>query len=91
VTSSTRRCSSGAGEYEVDTVIHLAARRSSGLPTATRSRPSSRTSPNLALLEACRRSPLVRRVVLASSDKAYGEHETLPYRRMPAAASIPTT
>jgi CDP-glucose 4,6-dehydratase len=32
-----------------------------------------------ALLEACRRSPAVRQVVLASSDKAYGEQEELPY------------
>jgi CDP-glucose 4,6-dehydratase len=31
------------------------------------------------LLEACRRSPLVRQVVIASSDKAYGDQEVLPY------------
>ena len=31
------------------------------------------------LLEACRRSPKVRQVVFASSDKAYGDHEQLPY------------
>ena len=31
------------------------------------------------LLDACRRSPLVRSIVVASSDKAYGEHEVLPY------------
>src|SRR5207253_1191989 len=30
-------------------------------------------------LEACRRSPLVKQVVVASSDKAYGVHDTLPY------------
>jgi CDP-glucose 4,6-dehydratase len=31
------------------------------------------------LLEACRRSPLVKQIVLASSDKAYGDHDQLPY------------
>jgi CDP-glucose 4,6-dehydratase len=31
-------------------------------------------------LEACRRSPLVREVVVASSDKAYGAQPILPYR-----------
>ena len=32
------------------------------------------------LLEAARLAPTVERVVVASSDKAYGEHEVLPYR-----------
>src|SRR5262249_50642553 len=32
-----------------------------------------------ALLEACRRSPTVKQIVLVSSDKAYGEHDRLPY------------
>jgi CDP-glucose 4,6-dehydratase len=31
------------------------------------------------VLEACRRSTLVRRIVVASSDKAYGDQEKLPY------------
>jgi len=31
------------------------------------------------VLEACRRSPLVKCVVVASSDKAYGDQEKLPY------------
>jgi len=31
------------------------------------------------LLEACRRSQTVKQIVLASSDKAYGDHESLPY------------
>ena len=31
------------------------------------------------LLEACRRSPLVKQIVVASSDKAYGDHDQLPY------------
>ncbi|CAN5442928.1 hypothetical protein BH10ACI2_BH10ACI2_23560 [soil metagenome] len=32
------------------------------------------------LLEACRLSPNVKRVVVASSDKAYGSHTELPYQ-----------
>lgn len=68
------------GEYEADTVIHLAAQTI--IPIANRN-PVSTFETNVggtwALLEACRRSPKVRQVVLASSDKAYGDHETLPY------------
>ena len=33
----------------------------------------------MGLLEACRRSPRVRQIVVASSDKAYGDHDVLPY------------
>jgi CDP-glucose 4,6-dehydratase len=32
-----------------------------------------------ALLEACRRSPTIQQIVIASSDKAYGDQEVLPY------------
>jgi CDP-glucose 4,6-dehydratase len=32
-----------------------------------------------SLLEACRRSPLVQQIVIASSDKAYGDQDRLPY------------
>ena len=68
------------GEYEVDTVIHLAAQTI--VPIANRN-PVSTFETNVggtwALLEACRRSPRVKQVVLASSDKAYGDHEKLPY------------
>jgi CDP-glucose 4,6-dehydratase len=68
------------GEYEVDCVFHLAAQTVVG--TANRN-PVSTFESNVqgtwALLEACRRSPLVRAVVFASSDKAYGAHEQLPY------------
>ena len=32
-----------------------------------------------ALLEACRRTPTVKQIVMASSDKAYGDHDELPY------------
>lgn len=69
------------GEYEIDTVVHLAAQTIVGIANRN---PTSTFESNIAgtwrLLEACRRSPLVQRIVLASSDKAYGEHESLPYR-----------
>ena len=68
------------GEFEVDTVIHLAAQTT--VPVANRN-PVSTFETNIAgtwsLLEACRRSALVKQVVVASSDKAYGDQETLPY------------
>lgn len=68
------------GEYEVETVIHLAAQTI--VPIANRN-PTSTFEANIAgtwrLLEACRRSPRVKQVVVASSDKAYGDHEKLPY------------
>ena len=67
-------------EYEIDTVFHLAAQTIVG--TANRS-PLSTFESNIkgtwVLLEAARRTPKVRRVVIASSDKAYGEHTELPY------------
>jgi CDP-glucose 4,6-dehydratase len=68
------------GEYEIDTIIHLAAQTL--VPVANRN-PVATFETNIggtwALLEAARRSPRVKQVVLASSDKAYGEVETLPY------------
>lgn len=68
------------GEYEIDTVIHLAAQTIVGIANRN---PISTFESNVAgtwtLLEACRRSPLVKQVVVASSDKAYGDHEQLPY------------
>ncbi len=69
------------GEYEVDTVIHLAAQTIVGIANRN---PVSTFEANItgtwALLEACRRSPAVKQIVVASSDKAYGDHEQLPYR-----------
>ena len=59
------------GEFEIDTVIHLAAQTI--VPIANRN-PVSTFETNIGgtwtLLEACRRSPAVRQIVLASSDKA---------------------
>ncbi len=67
-------------EYEVDAVFHLAAQTIVG--TANRC-PLSTFESNVKgtwnLLEACRRVETVKRVVVASSDKAYGSHEKLPY------------
>lgn len=67
-------------EYEVDTVFHLAAQAVVG--AASRS-PVSTFETNIKgtwnVLEACRRVPGVKRIVVASSDKAYGDHEYLPY------------
>lgn len=68
------------GEYEIDTVIHLAAQTL--VPVANRN-PVGTFQTNIAgtwaVLEACRRSPKVKQVVVASSDKAYGDAERLPY------------
>lgn len=68
------------GEYEIDTVIHLAAQTIVGIANRN---PVSTFETNIggtwALLEACRRSPVVKQVIVASSDKAYGDQESLPY------------
>lgn len=68
------------GEFEIDTVIHLAAQTIVGIANRN---PVSTFEANIqgtwSLLEACRRSPKVRQIVIASSDKAYGDQETLPY------------
>jgi CDP-glucose 4,6-dehydratase len=68
------------GEAEVDTVFHLAAQTVVG--TALHS-PMSTWETNVrgtwALLEACRRHG-AQRVLVASSDKAYGAPVQLPYR-----------
>ncbi|MEA2211144.1 MAG: hypothetical protein QOF83_1092 [Solirubrobacteraceae bacterium] len=67
------------GEYEVDSVFHLAAQTLVG--TANRA-PLETFETNIRgtwlLLEACRRHS-VESVIVASSDKAYGPAERLPY------------
>ena len=68
-------------EHEVDTIVHLGAQTIVG--AALRS-PAATFSANLQgtwnVLEAARlHSTLVRSVVVASSDKAYGTAEKLPY------------
>lgn len=68
------------GEFEIDTVIHLAAQT---IVTIANRNPISTFETNIAgtwnLMEACRRSPKVKQIVVASSDKAYGDQENLPY------------
>jgi CDP-glucose 4,6-dehydratase len=68
------------GEYEINTVIHLAAQT---IVTIANRNPISTFETNIAgtwnMLEACRRSPKVGQIVVASSDKAYGDQEILPY------------
>ncbi|GEM45261.1 GDP-mannose 4,6-dehydratase [Deinococcus cellulosilyticus] len=68
-------------EHEIDTVFHLGAQTIVG--TAYRS-PLPTFEANIRgtynLLEACRvHSGLVKRVLVASSDKAYGDSAVLPY------------
>ncbi len=68
------------GEYEIDTVFHLAAQTIVGVANRN---PVSTLDSNIrgtwAVLEAARRSPLVKAIIIASSDKAYGDHDVLPY------------
>jgi CDP-glucose 4,6-dehydratase len=67
-------------EYEIQTVFHLAAQTI--VPTANHS-PLSTFETNIRgtwlLLEACRQHG-AERVIVASSDKAYGPQSELPYR-----------
>ncbi|MGD9628074.1 MAG: NAD-dependent epimerase/dehydratase family protein [Pyrinomonadaceae bacterium] len=67
-------------EYEPDDVHHLAAQ---ALVSPANRSPLSTFEANIRgtyiLLEACRRAVSVPAVIVASSDKAYGSHETLPY------------
>jgi CDP-glucose 4,6-dehydratase len=66
-------------EYEIDTVQHLAAQTIVGVGLKS---PIGTFETNIGgtwrLLEACRRVG-VKQVVVASSDKAYGEQPVLPY------------
>jgi len=67
-------------EHEVETVIHLAAQAVVGIANRN---PIPTLETNVAgtwnVLEACRRNPTVRQIVVASSDKAYGTSGDLPY------------
>ena len=67
-------------EYDIETVFHLGAQPIVGY--ANRS-PLSTFRSNIEgtwnLLEACRVSPWVKRIIVASSDKAYGAQAVLPY------------
>ena len=67
-------------EYEIEACFHLAAQAIVGV--ANRS-PLSTFESNIKgtwnVLEAARNSEVLGKLVIASSDKAYGEHEKLPY------------
>src|SRR5947209_8653796 len=73
-------------EYEIRDIFHLAAQTI--VPTANRS-PLSTFETNIAgtwvVLEAARLHG-AERVIVASSDKAYGQHPELPYREAYALA-----
>jgi len=67
-------------EYEIEVVFHLAAqplvRVANRLPVGTF---ETNVRGTWLLLEACRLSKTVKRIVFASSDKAYGDQAVLPY------------
>lgn len=75
------------GEYEIETVMHLAAQTIVGIANRN---PLSTFEANIGgtwkLLEACRRSPKVKQIIAASSDKAYGDSLVLPYTEETALA-----
>lgn len=67
-------------EYEIDAVFHLAAQTIVGIANRA---PLSTFEANVkgtwVTLEAARRAPTVTRILVASSDKAYGTQPVLPY------------
>ena len=67
-------------EYEIDTVFHLAAQT---IVTIANRNPLYTLESNVAgtwnMLEACRRNTTVKQIIVASSDKAYGDQKDLPY------------
>lgn len=67
-------------EYEIEIVFHLAAQTIVEIANRT---PLSTFESNIKgtwnILEACRRVPTVKKIVVASSDKAYGDQPVLPY------------
>lgn len=85
-------CERAINEYEIDSVMHLGAQTIVG--AAARS-PLATLNANIKgtynLLDSCRvHSNLIERIVIASSDKAYGESDILPYTEdMPLKANNP--
>ena len=67
-------------EYEIESVFHIAAQAIVGIANNS---PLSTFESNIKgtwnILEACRLSANVKRIVVASSDKAYGIQKELPY------------
>ena len=68
-------------DFEVEVVFHLAAQ---ALVQVANRNPLSTFETNVRgtwnVLEAARRAKKVERIVVASSDKAYGDQEILPYK-----------
>lgn len=68
-------------EYEIEVVFHLAAQT---IVEIARKDPLGTFESNIkgtwCLLEACRQSPLVKGIVVASSDKAYGSYDGSAYK-----------
>lgn len=78
-------------EYEIQTVFHLAAQTI--VPIANKN-PISTFESNIRgtwnILEACRHVKSVDSIVVASSDKAYGDADVLPYKEnLPLKAIYP--
>lgn len=79
------------GEYEIETVFHIAAQALVGIAYRN---PISTFKSNIEgtwnILEACRRNSNVKQIIVASSDKAYGDQEKLPYdENMPLQGKYP--
>lgn len=79
------------GHDHIDTVFHLAAQ---AIVTKANVSPQDTYDTNArgtwTLLEAARQISSLRRVVVASTDKVYGEQESLPYRESsPLSATNP--
>jgi len=68
------------GEYRIDTCFHLSAQSQVGVANEN---PLPTFRANILgtwnVLEACRRAGSLKRIVVASSDKVYGEQDLLPY------------
>jgi len=67
-------------EYEIESVFHLGAQT---IVTIANRSPIATFRSNIQgtwnILEACRQVSTVKRIVVASSDKAYGDQKHLPY------------
>lgn len=78
--TDTALCARVLAEYQIEAVFHLAAQ---AMVQAALADPAgtfeTNVSGTVAIMEACRKSSTVNRVVVASSDKAYGEQTKLPY------------
>ena len=87
--SDTQQLERILAEYEIQSVIHLAAQTI--VPIANKN-PLSTFESNIAgtwnLLEACRLVKSIQSVVVASSDKAYGDTTDLPYKESTALQAV---